>query len=70
MQWLQDPNQSHVDNVNNRSREASRHFRNQMKEYQKAEIDALETNSKIRSIETCIGDSLILRTAASLTLMQ
>jgi len=27
MQWLQDPNQSNVDNVNNVRREASRHFR-------------------------------------------
>ena len=28
MQWLQDPNQSSVDNLNNVRREASRHFRN------------------------------------------
>ena len=27
MQWLQDPNQSNVDNVNNVRRAASRHFR-------------------------------------------
>jgi hypothetical protein len=27
MQWLQDPNQSNVDNSNNVRREASRHFR-------------------------------------------
>jgi len=27
MQWLQDPNQSHVNNLNNVRPEASRHFR-------------------------------------------
>jgi hypothetical protein len=38
MQWLQDPRQSNVDNLNNVRREASRHFRNK-KEYLKAKID-------------------------------
>jgi hypothetical protein len=33
MQWLQDPNQSNVDNVDNVRRESSRHFRNKKKEY-------------------------------------
>jgi len=33
MQWLQDPNHSSVDYVNNISCEASRHFRNKNKEY-------------------------------------
>ena len=27
MQWVQDPSQSHVDNLNNVRREASRHFK-------------------------------------------
>ena len=27
MQWLQEPNQSNVDNLNNVRREANRHFR-------------------------------------------
>ena len=44
MKWLQDPNQSNVDNLNNVRREVSTHFR---KEYLKAKIDELETNSKI-----------------------
>jgi len=69
MQWLQDPNQSHVDNLNNVKCEASRHFRNKRKEYQKAKIDELETNSKIRSIETCIREPVILRRVTSLALM-
>jgi len=39
MQWLQDPNQSNVDNLNNARRKASRNFRNKRKEYLKAKID-------------------------------
>jgi hypothetical protein len=48
MQWLQDPNQSNVDNLNNVRRETSRYFRNKKKEYLQAKIDDLETNSKQR----------------------
>jgi len=33
MQWIQDPNQSNVDNLNNVRREASRYFRNEKKAY-------------------------------------
>jgi hypothetical protein len=69
MQWLQDPNQSHVDNLNNVGHEASAHFSNKKKEYQKAKVDELETNSKIRSIKTCIGESVIVRMATTLALM-
>jgi hypothetical protein len=47
MQFLQDLNQRSVDILNNVTREASRHFRNKKKEYLKAKIDELETNSKI-----------------------
>jgi hypothetical protein len=43
MQWIQDPSQSNVDNLNNARRDASRHFRNKKKEYLKA-------NSKIKNI--------------------
>jgi len=50
MQWLQDPNQSNVDNVNNISWEASRHFRNKNKMYFKSKLDVLETNSKINNL--------------------
>jgi hypothetical protein len=42
LQWLQNPNQSNVDNLNNVRREASRHFRNKKKVYLKAKINALE----------------------------
>jgi hypothetical protein len=33
MQWLQDPNKRHVDNLNNVGREAWRHFRKKEKEH-------------------------------------
>jgi hypothetical protein len=48
MQWLQDPNQTNVDNINTVKPEASRHFIK--KEYLKTKIDELETNSKIKNI--------------------
>jgi len=47
MQWLQDPNQSNVDNLNNIRCQASRRFRNKKKIYFKAKLDELGTNSKI-----------------------
>ena len=50
MQWLRDPSQSNVDNLNSVRREASRHFRNKKKEYLKAKIEEIETNSKIKNI--------------------
>jgi len=50
MQWLQDPNQSNVDNLNHVRCKASRHFRNKKKEYLKAKIDDRQTNSKIKNI--------------------
>jgi hypothetical protein len=62
MQWLQDTNQSNVDNLNNVKHEASRHFNNKMKEYLKAKIDELETNSKIKNIRDYHSISLTSRT--------
>ena len=50
MQWLQDPSQSNVDNLYNVRLEGSRCFRNKKKEYLKAKIEELETNSKIKNI--------------------
>ena len=50
MQWVQDPSQRNVDNLDNVRREASRHFRNKKKAYLKAKIEDLETNSKIKNI--------------------
>jgi hypothetical protein len=50
MQWVQDLNQSNVDNLNNVSHEARRHFRNKKKQYLKATIEKTEINSKIENI--------------------
>jgi len=50
MQWVQDPSQSNVGNLNNVRREAGRHFRNKKKAYLKAKIEELETHSKIKNI--------------------
>jgi len=50
MQWIQDPSQNNVDNLNNVSREVSRHFRNKNKAYLRAKIEELETNNKIQNI--------------------
>jgi hypothetical protein len=50
MQLLQNPNQSNIHNLNNVRCKASRHFRNKEKEYLKAKIDELETNSKTKNI--------------------
>jgi len=53
---VQDPSQSNVDNLNNVRCEASRHFRNKKKEYLKAKIEKLETNSKIQNIRDLYRD--------------
>ena len=50
MQWIQDPSQNNVDNLNSVRREVSRHFRNKKKAYQRAKIEELETNSTIQNI--------------------
>jgi hypothetical protein len=48
MQWMQDPRQSNVENLNKARRDASRHLRNKKKAYLKAKIEKLETNSEIK----------------------
>jgi len=50
MQWVQDPSQRNVDNLNGVRSEASRHFRNKKMEYLKAKIEELENNSKTKNI--------------------
>jgi len=69
MQWLQDPNQSKVDNLHNLRREANIHFRNKKKEYLKAEIEELVTKSKMKILRTCIGASMTSRRVTSLELI-
>jgi hypothetical protein len=50
MQWLQNPNQSNLDNLNNATHETSRHFRNKKREYLRAKFNELETNGKNKNI--------------------
>ena len=50
MQWLQDPNQKDVDNLNNLIREVNKYSRKRKKEYLRAKIDELENKSKIKNI--------------------
>jgi hypothetical protein len=69
VQWLQDPNQSIADNLNNVRTEASRHFRKEMKESPKAKIRELETSSKFKVSETCVGALGTLRRATSLEMI-
>jgi hypothetical protein len=45
MQWLQNPNQSNVDNLNNIRREDSKHCRRKKKEYLKSKIEEFENNT-------------------------
>jgi len=55
MQWMQDPSQSDVDNLNNVRPDASRHFRNKKEVYLETKVEELETNSKIRKIlRSCV----------------
>jgi hypothetical protein len=51
IQWIQDPGQSNVNNLNNQGRDASRHFRNKKKAYMKAKIEELETNRKTKTFQ-------------------
>jgi len=50
MQWLQYPNQSNADNLNNARHEANRHFRIEKKENLKAKIDELKTKGQFKNI--------------------
>ena len=51
MQLLGNPSQNNVDNRNNVRREASRNFSNKQKEYLKAKIKELKTNSEFKNIK-------------------
>jgi len=69
MQWVQDPSQINIDNLNNVRHEASRHFRNKKKAYLKAKIVELENNIKIKNIRACIIALVTLRRITGLELM-
>jgi hypothetical protein len=46
LQWLQNPNQTHRESLNNVRHKIGRTFRNKKREYLKEKINELETNSK------------------------
>jgi hypothetical protein len=50
LQWLQDPSEISGDNLNNVRREASRYFRNKMREYLDDNINELTMNSNNKNI--------------------
>jgi hypothetical protein len=50
LQWLQDPSEVNEGNLSDVRREASRHFRNEKREYLKDRISKLESNSKDKNI--------------------
>jgi hypothetical protein len=50
LQWLQDTSEVNRDDLNNVRCEASRHFRNNKREYLKDRINELATNSKNKNI--------------------
>jgi len=68
MQWIHDPSQSNVDNLNNVICDTNRHFRNKKKAYLKAKIEELESNSKVKNITDLYGASMTLRRGTSLEL--
>jgi hypothetical protein len=56
MQWVQDWNQSNVDNLNSVRSEASRYFRKKNKEYLQVKIVELESNSRPKNVrDLCRG---------------
>ena len=65
IQWIQDPSQSNVDNLNMVRREVRRHFRNKKKAHLRAKIEELET-VRSKTLGTCIGASVTLRWGTSL----
>jgi hypothetical protein len=69
IQWLQNPNQNNGDNLHKVRREASRHFRDKKKEYLKAKINEIETNSKNKNIRDLYRGINELKRGTSLELM-
>jgi hypothetical protein len=54
MQWIQDPSQSNLDNLNNVRRDASRHFRNKRRHISKLKL----RNCKLTVRSTILGTSI------------
>ena len=69
MQWLQDPSQSNIDNLNNLRREGNRHFRNNKMEYLKAKIDELVTKIMIKKYQRLLQSFHKFKMVTSLELI-
>jgi hypothetical protein len=65
MQWMQNPSQSNEENLNKVRRDDRRHFRNKKKGYLEAKIEELGSNSKIKILRTCFGESVNSRKGTS-----
>jgi hypothetical protein len=69
LRWVQNPNQSNADNLNNVRREAGRHFRNKEKEYLRGKVVGLKLIIRYKISETGIGATGTLRMVTSLELI-
>ena len=69
MQWVPDPSQKSVDNLNNARRKASKYFRDIKKAYLKPKIEELENKLRSKILGPCIGASMNLRRVTSLELI-
>ena len=69
MQWIQNPSQSSVDNMNNVRREASRHFRIKKKAYLKVKLRNLKLTVRSTISGVCIGALMTSRRGTSLELV-
>ena len=61
MQWIKDPSQSTVGNVNNIKREVSGHFRNKKNAYLSAKLRNSKLTIRSKILGTCVEASMTLR---------
>ena len=61
MQWVQDPSQSNIDNLNNVRCETSRPFRNTKKAYSKDKIEEMILTVRLKILGTCKAASVTSR---------
>ena len=66
IQWVQDPSQSNLGNLNNVRREVSKHFRNKKMAYLRVNLRNLKLTVRSKTLGTCIWASLTLRSGTSL----
>jgi len=66
MQWIQDPSQSKVDNLNNVRREVSRHFRKKRRHIRELKSRNLKLTVRSKTLGTYIGASMTLRRGTNL----